>query len=82
MAVSLFGKEDPKNFARFTQSLFTMFQICTGDSWASGITRGLMEDPEKVEAVPAIFFVSYTLVRLYFYFAFCIIHAFVPLRNH
>jgi hypothetical protein len=39
-----------------------MFQVCTGDGWASDVTRSLFYEDGEVSPVPAIFFVSYMLV--------------------
>ena len=42
MATSFFSAMDPDHFGYFSKSIFTLFQIATGDSWASVVTRGLM----------------------------------------
>jgi voltage-gated sodium channel len=62
MAVGLFGEKEPVLFGKLSASLFTMFQVCTGDSWASGIVRQMFDDDGNVEPLPVIFFVSYMLV--------------------
>ena len=36
---SLFGESDPELFWNYSTSLLTMFQISTGDAWASAILR-------------------------------------------
>ena len=48
----------------FTRALFSLFQMSTGDSWASGITRGLMdmEESQSTAGLIALFFVSYMLI--------------------
>jgi voltage-gated sodium channel len=58
VAVDLFGEQNPVFFGTFTSSLFTMFQVCTFDSWGS-IAR---EDDGTVTTASAIFFVSYVIV--------------------
>jgi voltage-gated sodium channel len=62
MAVGLFGEQDPIRFGKLSRSVFTMFQVCTGDGWASDVTRSLFYEDGEVSPVPAIFFVSYMLV--------------------
>ncbi len=40
-----------------------MFQICTGDAWASEIARPMVETPDgSLDAGNAIFFVSFIVV--------------------
>jgi len=47
-------------------SLFTMFQILSGDSWASGVTRSLFEpatdERSGNEAAVALYSVSFYLI--------------------
>jgi hypothetical protein len=62
MAVSLFGEQDPVKFGRLSQSMFTMFQCCTGDGWSSDVARPLFHEDGTVAPLPALFFVSYMLV--------------------
>lgn len=40
LGVELYGKRSP-DFARFHQSIFTMYQVATGDSWAGAVARSL-----------------------------------------
>ena len=66
LATHLFGKgteADSIFFTKFSVSLFSMFQVVTGDSWASAITRSLfdLEGSANDQAV-ALFFVSYVLI--------------------
>ena len=42
---------DSHNFGTFGRSLFSLFQMATGDSWASSITRGLMLMPQVSSAL-------------------------------
>ena len=44
VATDLYRESDPVHFANFSESLFSLFQMATGDSWGSIITRGLMTD--------------------------------------
>ena len=37
-------------------------QVCTGDAWASSVTRVMFTDDGIVAPVPVIFFVSYMLI--------------------
>jgi hypothetical protein len=54
-------------FGHFSAAMFTMFQICTGDSWASTIVRPMWIDDASgssghPEWISAIFFVSYMMI--------------------
>ena len=64
-----FHNEAPEFFENFHTALFTMFQVLSGDSWASMIARSLFErmgeaDATHVKTRPdiAFFFVSYVLL--------------------
>ena len=57
----LFKERSKEYFGNFSRALFTMFQVLTGDSWASGVSRSLFQD-DQFEAKVAIFFISYILV--------------------
>ena len=57
----LFKERSEEYFGNFSRALFTMFQVLTGDSWASGVSRSLFQD-DQFEAKVAIFFISYILV--------------------
>jgi voltage-gated sodium channel len=61
MAVGLFGEQSPVLFGRLSRSMFTMFQICTGDEWGP-ITRDLFGEEGIVQPVPVLFFLSYMLI--------------------
>jgi len=39
LAVNFYSCRSPEFFGSFTRALFTLFQICTGDGWASDIAR-------------------------------------------
>lgn len=67
MGVEFFHPEsaDPKqetgeSFVSFMDGMFSMWQVMTMDSWASGIARPLIYDHGLVVAVP--FFVSFTFI--------------------
>jgi len=71
VGVDLFGEEFPEYFGTFSNSLFTMFQVLTGDSWSSNVARSLSEElkgRQDVHADVALFFVSYILVASFFVF--------------
>jgi len=71
IAVELFkgvSEEQDILFGHFSSALFTMFQVCTGDSWATAVVRPMWEDPARKEATgrpeffSAVFFVSYMVI--------------------
>ncbi|EKX43249.1 hypothetical protein GUITHDRAFT_110665 [Guillardia theta CCMP2712] len=64
VATYLFRDLQPQFFGTFLNSLFTMFQVITGDSWASAVTRSLFEpDPNgRINYGIAFFFVSFVLL--------------------
>ena len=39
-----------------------MFQVVTGDSWASAVTRTLFKEDGAVDVAVALFFVSYVII--------------------
>jgi voltage-gated sodium channel len=67
VATSLFADRTPEYFADFSTSIFTMFQILSGDSWASGISRLLFSvdggGTGSTDPSIALFFVSYILIN-------------------
>ena len=66
LATDFFGRTDPASFGRFFDSLFTLFQIATGDSWASDITRSLADAAgtggQVSPAFVKLFFTSFVLI--------------------
>jgi len=64
LGTNFFRERAPEYFRDFLTSLFTMFQVLTGDSWASQITRDLFRN-SGVDADPAVsfFFISYILMN-------------------
>lgn len=70
LGTNLFHADSPEYFATFHTSLFTMFQVLSGDSWASGVARSIFatktrgrdgSDP-ATDPLVALFFVSYILI--------------------
>eukprot|EP00933_Yihiella_yeosuensis_P071155 TRINITY_DN79355_c0_g1_i1.p1 TRINITY_DN79355_c0_g1~~TRINITY_DN79355_c0_g1_i1.p1 ORF type:complete len:403 (+),score=82.66 TRINITY_DN79355_c0_g1_i1:102-1310(+) len=50
-------------FGNFGKSLFTMFQVLTGESWSEAVARPLMLRPNAMEAVAiAFYFTSYQII--------------------
>ena len=43
LAVNFYSCRSPEFFGSFTRALFTLFQICTGDGWASDIARPIFQ---------------------------------------
>eukprot|EP00960_Hanusia_phi_P034400 751040-Hanusia_phi.AAC.1 len=64
VATYLFRDLQPQFFGTFLNSLFTMFQVITGDSWASAVTRSLFEPDGSgwINHGTAFFFVSFVLL--------------------
>ena len=62
----LFGSKSPEYFKDLKTALFSMHQVVTGDSWASGIVRSLFDANEEgvvmTDANIALFFVSYFII--------------------
>ena len=66
----------PEFFGSFTKALFTLFQICTGDGWASDIVRPVFlsrcgengeseevpSEEQGMEGTTAMFFVSFVVL--------------------
>ena len=62
VATDLFRNES-ELFADFTKSLFTLFQIASGGSWASTVARNVMENYSGGDkGWVGLFFVSYVLI--------------------
>lgn len=64
IATEIWHLQDDDNFGTFVRSLFSLYQMCTGDSWASGITRGLLDaQPDALsQGIVGVFVVSYMLI--------------------
>ena len=49
LAVNFFAERSPEFFGNFSKALFSLFQVCTGDGWASTIARPIFsgaDDPD------------------------------------
>ena len=44
-----FSQVDPYHFGTFDRSLFVLFQVASGDAWASEITRDLVDESRAVQ---------------------------------
>mmetsp|Transcript_59682 Transcript_59682/g.122454 ORF Transcript_59682/g.122454 Transcript_59682/m.122454 type:complete len:990 (-) Transcript_59682:163-3132(-) len=62
LASRLYAEASPEFFANFSTALFTMMQLCTGDSWASQIVRSLFHHEGKIDHFVAFFFLSYVII--------------------
>lgn len=58
MATELFGREFPQWFGTIGQSMYSLFQIMTLESWSMGIVRPVME----AHPLAWVFFVPFVLV--------------------
>jgi len=61
IATKLFGAEFPQWFGSIGESLFTLFQIMTLESWSMGIVRPVME----VHPAAWVFFVCFILIATF-----------------
>lgn len=66
MATQLFGQEFPQWFGTLGESIYTLFQIMTLESWSMGIVRPVMEIYPYSWAffVPFIFLVTFIMINL------------------
>jgi len=48
LGTQFFKSANPEYFSDFQTSLFTMFQILLGDSWASGVARSIFSEVRRV----------------------------------
>jgi voltage-gated sodium channel len=69
LGTNFFGEQSPEFFLNFKTSLFTMFQVLSGDGW-SDLARSLFARDEtdttgirKTDSSVAFFFVSYMLIN-------------------
>jgi hypothetical protein len=65
LGVNFFVESAPEQFGTFTRALFTMFQVCTGDGWATDLTRPLMKksNPDgTLELGTCLFFISFIVI--------------------
>ena len=63
ISTDFFREVDPENWGDFFTSLFSLFQVATGDSWASVLTHDLVHAGSDISpAVIRTFFVSFVLI--------------------
>lgn len=67
LATRLFGEQFPQWFGSIGESLFTLFQIMTLESWSMGIVRPVMESHPWAWAffVPFIIIATFTILNLF-----------------
>ncbi len=67
MATKLFGEQFPQWFGSIGESMFSLFQIMTLESWSMGIVRPVMEAYPAAWAffVPFIVVTSFTVLNLF-----------------
>ena len=67
LATNLFGSSHPEWFGSLGQSLFSLFQIMTLESWSMGIARPVMEVHPYAWAffVPFIVIATFTILNLF-----------------
>lgn len=67
LATNLFVETHPQWFGSLGDSLFTLFQIMTLESWAMGIVRPVMEMHPLAWAifVPSIIIATFTILNLF-----------------
>jgi Ca2+-binding EF-hand superfamily protein len=59
IATELFRELDPDNFGDVERTVFSLYQVASGDSWASAITRGLLgRHPDVPDWLVRTFFVG------------------------
>lgn len=61
LATNLYGPDFPQWFGSIGESMFTLFQIMTLESWSSGIARPMME----VTPYAYVFFIPFILIATY-----------------
>merc|ERR1719171_1115659 len=60
MGVHYFRRDFPEYFGTFSKAMLTLFQVSTGDSWVSGITRPIaLYYSDSSPIVPVLYFVSF-----------------------
>ena len=67
LATNLFGKTHPQWFGSLGDSLYTLFQVMTLESWSMGIVRPVMEQHAWAWAffVPFIIVATFTILNLF-----------------
>ena len=66
LCVMLFADSDPQFFGKVSLSLFTLFQVSSGDGWVQNVVRPMMRDDDGElkssyfgQVFPVLFFISY-----------------------
>ena len=65
LGVNFFSEDFPESFGTFSRALFSMFQVCTGDSWATELARPIMlrTNPDgTIDLGPCFFFISFIVI--------------------
>ncbi|EKX45459.1 hypothetical protein GUITHDRAFT_108723 [Guillardia theta CCMP2712] len=62
IATKLFAVKEEDFFGDFFKSMFTLFQMATGDSWASAVVRSLFDGKPTENFLIGLFFVVYMLI--------------------
>jgi hypothetical protein len=67
LAVNFYADRSPEFFGSFSKALFSLFQVCTGDGWASSIARPIFTgadnpDTEPLDVATAAFFLSFVVI--------------------
>ena len=66
LGVHLIGPRNQEFFGDFQHALFSLFQVVSGDSWASSIARGMfvedMNGVKQTDPMLALYFVSYFVI--------------------
>ena len=65
LGVNFFSENFPESFGTFSRALFSMFQVITGDSWATGLARPIMlrTNPDgTIDLGPCFFFISFIVI--------------------
>jgi hypothetical protein len=67
LAVNFYAGRSQEFFGSFSKALFSLFQICTCDSWASEITRSILiggedQGKEPLDKPTALFFMSFVVI--------------------
>jgi voltage-gated sodium channel len=61
LATNLYAKSSPDKFGSFFLSTYSMFQVATGDAWATDVAKTLYEDPRNNGTGVLLFFISYVI---------------------
>jgi len=62
-ATQIFSSQSPTYFGDFSDSFFSLLQMATGDSWASAITRSIVDADGNVSKGAIAFFSSYMIIN-------------------